>query len=134
MKNGKGRRFLKSSTLQFYREGRETPGYSLYDWLHGYVYGRWPYLYIGIGTGEHPIAKTLGPLVRFIAGLLPKHTQQQAQPEPELVEGDDTTLALRQHRDHRRILTDAAVGWNPSTPRQSCDWPGRFHTRCRRAR
>ena len=28
------------------------------DVLHGYVSPRWPYLYIGIGTGEHPLAKS----------------------------------------------------------------------------
>jgi len=88
MKNGKGRRFLKTSTLEFYREGRRTPGYSLYDWLHGYVYGRWPYLYIGIGTGEHPLAKRLSPLYRFIASWLPKSEHPTAQPEPEPIEGD----------------------------------------------
>ena len=48
---------LRPSTRAFAREARRTPGYSLFDWLHGYVYGRWPYLYIGIGTGEHPLAR-----------------------------------------------------------------------------
>ena len=33
------------------------PGHTFFDVLHGYVYPRWPYLYIGIGTGEHPLAK-----------------------------------------------------------------------------
>jgi ferredoxin len=45
-------------------------GYSLYDFLHGYVYARWPYLYIGIGVGEHPLAKKLGPLVGRIAAFV----------------------------------------------------------------
>lgn len=53
---------VKPSTRAFWREGRQTPGYSCFDWLHGYVYARWPYLYIGIGTGEHPLARKLGPL------------------------------------------------------------------------
>ena len=48
---------VKPSTLQFWREGRNKPGYSWKDWVHGYVYGRWPYLYISIGTGEHRLAK-----------------------------------------------------------------------------
>jgi len=52
-------------------EARRTPGYSLFDWLHGYIYARWPYLYIGIGTGEHPLARLFGPLVRWVARLLP---------------------------------------------------------------
>ncbi len=57
------------STRAFVREARRTPGYSLLDWLHGYVYARWPYLYIGIGTGEHPLARIFGPLVRWLARL-----------------------------------------------------------------
>ncbi len=50
----------RASTRAFIREARRTPGYRLSDWLHGYVYARWPYLYIGIGTGEHPLAKVYG--------------------------------------------------------------------------
>jgi ferredoxin len=48
-------------------EADRLEGYSLFDRLHGYVYGRWPYLYIGIATGEHPLSRFLKPLV----GLLP---------------------------------------------------------------
>ncbi len=56
----------RPSTRAFIREARRTPGYGLTDWLHGYVYARWPYLYIGIGTGEHPWA----PFVKRLIGLL----------------------------------------------------------------
>jgi Pyruvate/2-oxoacid:ferredoxin oxidoreductase delta subunit len=41
--------------------GRRTRNYSLLDFLHGYIYARWLYLYIGIATGEHPLAKALIP-------------------------------------------------------------------------
>src|SRR4030042_3350708 len=34
--------------------------------LHGYFYARWTYLYIGIGIGEHPIARLIGPLTRAL--------------------------------------------------------------------
>jgi len=61
----------RRSTRAFIREARRTPGYSLFDWLHGYVYGRWPYLYIGIGTGEHWLARVLSPLVRGLSRLFP---------------------------------------------------------------
>ncbi len=53
-------RLVRPSTLAFLQEARHTPGYSLFDWLHGYVYGRWPYLYIGVGTGEHRLSRILG--------------------------------------------------------------------------
>jgi ferredoxin len=62
---------LKPSTKAFFQEGRRTSGYSLFDWLHGYVYGRWPYLYIGIGTGEHPLARVVAPLVRWLGRVFP---------------------------------------------------------------
>ena len=48
---------MKRSTSAFIREARNLKDYSLFDFLHGYVYARWPYLYIGVGTGEHPIAR-----------------------------------------------------------------------------
>lgn len=65
-------KLLSASTREFIREGRRTPGYTLYDWLHGYIYARYPYLYIGIGTGEHPLAKVLAPLFAGLSRLLPR--------------------------------------------------------------
>jgi ferredoxin len=65
-------KLIKPSTRAFRQEARRTPGYSFFDWLHGYVYARWPYLYIGIGTGEHPLARLFGPAVRLVGRLLPK--------------------------------------------------------------
>jgi ferredoxin len=58
------------ATRAFAREGRRLRGYSLIDLLHGYVYARWPYLYIGIGTGEHPLAKAARPLVDKLDALI----------------------------------------------------------------
>jgi len=53
--------FVQDSTLDFLAEAGEAEDYSWLDLLHGYVYARWPYLYIGIGVGEHPLAKTWWP-------------------------------------------------------------------------
>jgi ferredoxin len=55
-------KLLRPSTRAFYRESRKTPRLRFVDFLHGYVYARWPYLYIGIGAGEHPLARFLMPL------------------------------------------------------------------------
>jgi ferredoxin len=61
---------VKPSTKAFFQEGRRTQNYNGFDFFHGYLYGRWPYLYIGIGIGEHPAARALGALARiFQPGL-----------------------------------------------------------------
>lgn len=70
-KNSIADRILRPSTLEFIREGKKTPGYTLYDWLHGYIYARWPYLYIGIGTGEHPLARAYKALSTQLDPILP---------------------------------------------------------------
>ena len=70
---------MKPSTRAFLREAMGIPGFSFRDFIHGYVYGRWTYLYIGMGTGNHPLSKALEPLAaKFIrtfgppAGVDPK--------------------------------------------------------------
>jgi hypothetical protein len=67
--------WIKPSTREFMDEARRTPGYSLLDFLHGYIYARWPYLYIGIGTGEHPLAKRLAPFAGWINKIITKKKQ-----------------------------------------------------------
>jgi ferredoxin len=62
----------RQTTRTFFQESKSIPNYSLFDKLHGYVYLRWPYLYIGIAKGKHPLAKYLGPLWNSVAKLLPK--------------------------------------------------------------
>jgi len=61
----------RSSTRAFTREARRTPGFTRFDWLHGYVYARWPYLYIGTALGEHRLSKVVHPLVRAWSRLFP---------------------------------------------------------------
>jgi Pyruvate/2-oxoacid:ferredoxin oxidoreductase delta subunit len=61
--------FIAPSTRRFWQEGRQMTGYSLFDFIHGYVYGRWPYLYIGIGTGEHRLAGLVRPLINLLARI-----------------------------------------------------------------
>ena len=76
------RHIIRPSTRAFAREGLRTPGYSFFDWLHGYVYARWPYLYIGIGTGEHPLAWVAKPAVTWLRNRLttPPTGDRPAQP------------------------------------------------------
>lgn len=62
-------RLIRRSTRAYVRESRRLPDHSLFDRLHGYVYARWPYLYIGVATGEHPLARILGPIARRILAV-----------------------------------------------------------------
>jgi Pyruvate/2-oxoacid:ferredoxin oxidoreductase delta subunit len=61
---------LRLSTRAYLREARQTQGYTFFDLLHAYVYSRWPYLYIGIGTGENKFGKVIKPLVYGIGKIL----------------------------------------------------------------
>ncbi len=60
-------RIIAPSTRNFFKQGRLIPGYRLRDWLHGYIYSRWVYLYIAIGIGEHPLARRFTPWVKRAA-------------------------------------------------------------------
>jgi ferredoxin len=51
------------------QEAKSATDLSLFDRLHGYTYGRWPYLYIGVASGEHRLARILRPIGRWILGL-----------------------------------------------------------------
>ena len=70
---------IRPSTRAFTREARRIPGYSFLDWLHGYVYIRWPYLYLAIGSGKHPLARLLGPPVRLVGRLFPAPTRHDRE-------------------------------------------------------
>ena len=67
----------RRSTLALLKEAERIPGYSLLEKLHGYIYLRWPYFYIGLGTGNHPMQKWFEPLADLAAKLYPTY------PDPE---------------------------------------------------
>lgn len=64
----------RPSWKTFWSEGRQVPGYSLFDFLHGYVYARWTYLYIGLGTGGRALPGWLRAVVAGVARLAPRTT------------------------------------------------------------
>jgi ferredoxin len=72
MKRTKPFKGITRSTRAFLKEARATPNYSWLDWLHGYLYGRWIYQYISIGTGEHWLVRTFGPLANRMIELFQK--------------------------------------------------------------
>lgn len=85
---GRKPKFIHPSTRAFFQEADQIPDYSLFDRLHGYVYGRWPYLYIGLGKGDHPLANKFASLWGPISKVWPK-----AEPP----EGGSGTLADGYH-------------------------------------
>ena len=94
------RRVSGPSARDFWHEGRRTRGYSFTDFLHGYVYARWPYLYIGLSTGERKLPRVLGPILRFVSLLFLKSAG-----------GGDPVAARRHYADryHGKVVpTDAA--------------------------
>ncbi len=70
----------KPSTRALIEEARKTPGYSKFDLLHGYIYGRWAYLYIAIGTGEHPASRWFALISGWLNRLI---THRKAEEDPE---------------------------------------------------
>jgi ferredoxin len=72
----------KKSTVAFFREARQVKGFSFFDRLHGYFYARWTYFYIAMGTGEHPLAKRLKPLITRIGNWLVSRASMTDQSNP----------------------------------------------------
>jgi len=73
--------FVKASTRAFIEEAQNTPGYTLLDFIHGYIYGRWPYFYIGVGKGKHPATKYLAPLGNFVNSLIIRKKKDEPMAE-----------------------------------------------------
>jgi len=53
------------------REARSLRSMSLWEILHGYLYQRWPYLYIAVAKGEHPVGRFLDRLLSSLKALAP---------------------------------------------------------------
>lgn len=81
-------RVICPSTLAFIKEAQASSSTSLFDLVHGYVYGRWPYRYIGFGVGEHWLLKLLRPLLGLLGRL---------RPEPPSLAVDQITMADGYH-------------------------------------
>ncbi|HKJ26463.1 MAG TPA: 4Fe-4S binding protein [Anaerolineales bacterium] len=81
---------IADSTRQFIQEGRKQKDYSLWDFVHGYVYARWPYLYIGIGKGDHPLAKKVLPVINFFIRIFGKKSDETGPRSHSLTENSHT--------------------------------------------
>jgi ferredoxin len=70
---------IRRGTRALWQEGRRTDGYGVRDFLHGYIYGRWPYLYIGVATGERRPPRWLRPVVSGLTKLLVSSARQDPE-------------------------------------------------------
>lgn len=61
-------KIIKPSTRAFFTEKADPETCSLPARIHGYIYSRWPYLYIGVGTGRHPLTRWIKPLWKLFSG------------------------------------------------------------------
>ena len=68
----KSNHFICPSTRKLFNESRANKKHSIGDFIHGYIYGRWIYLYISVGKGRHPLTKILKPFFRIATSILPK--------------------------------------------------------------
>lgn len=57
---------ISPSTRALYSEFRKSGKFSLFNFLHGYFYARWIYFYLAMGSGQHPLARRLSPVIRWI--------------------------------------------------------------------
>ena len=73
-------RVFKPSTIRFWQEARKLRGFNPGEILHGYIYGRWAYLYIALGTGEHPLTRFLKKPLCLLARVLGCWQDEQTCP------------------------------------------------------
>lgn len=70
-----GRDNRKQATQKFFQEAAKQKHMTRLDALHGYVYGRWTYTYIGMGIAEKAWARRLraviAPMVKLVGAFRP---------------------------------------------------------------
>ncbi len=65
---------MKKSTKAFINRARRIPGFSWFDILHGYIYGGFPYFYIGAALNQ---PRVLRPFLRFADWLIRRRGQKE---------------------------------------------------------
>ena len=106
---------IMPSTLAFYREARRRPAFSCKEFVHGYIYGRWTYAYIGIATGRHRLLKKLGPLVDLALGWLAREPGSRSEKDTaassKALPADEASLQKLRFADayHGKVLLPEAA-------------------------
>jgi ferredoxin len=104
--------FISPSTRAFYHESKAASNYSLINFIHGYVYARWVYFYISMGTGEHPLARPLSPIIGWVGQLITAKASHDSSAEE--VNFEDTyhgkVVPLQAARELVSIKEDIDLG------------------------
>jgi len=81
--NSKSFSLISPATKNFIQAAWKTQINAPWDFIHSYVYARWPYLYISLGRGEHPIAKKFRPLFQLQQRIRPSNKpRENVRPSP----------------------------------------------------
>jgi len=70
---------MRPAARAFMEESKRLPDSTLFKRIHGYVYTRWPYLYISVGRGNHWLAKVFTPPFLWIARIFPRRRSLEEQ-------------------------------------------------------
>jgi ferredoxin len=103
------RTFLRPSSGRFVQEARSLQGYSFLDSLHAFIYLRWPYLYISIANGEHPLIRPLLRIAAFVRGILPRGGVQHSRHSQESGTGKKWKRAFADTYHGKVMPLDAAI-------------------------
>ena len=61
---------VEKATKAFIHSARQTPDFGIIDTLHGYLYARWPYFWISVGTGRHRLIRHMKYATDFVINAL----------------------------------------------------------------
>jgi len=81
-------------TRDFVREAWKSQHNVPWDFLHSYLYARWPYLYISIAAGEHWIAKVLKTISRARKRLIPRPKPRRVPHLPSPTQASGTAADI----------------------------------------
>lgn len=89
----------ETGTQKFFKEAAKLKHMSFAQKLHAYIYGRWIYFYIAVGTGEHKLCSLFRPL----GALLNKFSERHKNNE------DDTTKIGFADTYHGKVITTSSA-------------------------